>query len=154
MAWLYLGLGANLGQREKTLQRSIERIQETIGPIVARSSFHYSEPWGFSSENAFLNACLIVETDLDARACLRLTQNIEKELGRTMKTENAQYYDRLIDIDILFYDNLILNEKDLTIPHPLLHLREFVLKPLNEIAGNFKHPVLQKSIAELLALLT
>lgn len=154
MAWLYLGLGANLGQREKTLQRAIERIQETIGPIVARSSFHYSEPWGFSSENDFLNACLIVETDLDARACLRLTQNIEKELGRTMKTENAQYHDRLIDIDILFYDNLILNEKDLTIPHPLLHQREFVLKPLNEIAGNFKHPILQKSIAELLALLT
>lgn len=154
MAWLYLGLGANLGQREKTLQRAIERIQETIGPIVARSSFHYSEPWGFSSDNAFLNACLIVETDLDARACLRLTQNIEKELGRTMKTENAQYHDRLIDIDILFYDNLILNEKDLTIPHPLLHQREFVLKPLNEIAGNFKHPILQKSIAELLALLT
>lgn len=154
MAWLYLGLGANLGQREKTLQRAIERIQETIGPIVARSSFHYSEPWGFSSENAFLNACLIVETDLDARACLRLTQNIEKELGRTMKTENAQYHDRLIDIDILFYDNLILNEKDLKIPHPLLHQREFVLKPLNEIAGDFKHPILQKSIAELLALLT
>lgn len=154
MAWLYLGLGANLGQREKTLQRAIERIQETIGPIVARSSFHYSEPWGFSSKNAFLNACLIVETDLDARACLRLTQNIEKELGRTMKTKNAQYHDRLIDIDILFYDNLILNEKDLTIPHPLLHLREFVLKPLNEIAGNFKHPILHKSITELLVLLT
>lgn len=154
MAWLYLGLGANLGQREKTLQRAIERIQETIGPIVARSSFHYSEPWGFSSDNAFLNACLIAETDLDARTCLRLTQNIEKELGRTMKTENAQYHDRLIDIDILFYDNLILNEKDLTIPHPLLHQREFVLKPLNEIAGNFKHPILQKSITELLALLT
>lgn len=154
MAWLYLGLGANLGQREKTLQRAIERIQETIGPIVARSSFHYSEPWGFSSDNAFLNACLIVETDLDARACLRLTQNIEKELGRTMKTENAQYHDRLIDIDILFYDNLILNEKDLTIPHPLLHKREFVLKPLSEIAADFKHPVLQKSVAELLALLT
>lgn len=154
MAWLYLGLGANLGQREKTLQRAIERIQETIGPIVARSSFHYSEPWGFSSDNAFLNACLIAETDLDARACLHLTQNIEKELGRTMKTENAQYHDRLIDIDILFYDNLILNEKDLTIPHPLLHKREFVLKPLNEIAGNFKHPILQKSVAELLAILT
>lgn len=154
MAWLYLGLGANLGQREKTLQRAIERIQETIGPIVARSSFHYSEPWGFSSENAFLNACLITETDLDARACLRLTQNIEKELGRTMKTENAQYHDRLIDIDILFYDNLILNEKDLTIPHPLLHQREFVLKPLNEIAGDFKHPILHKSITELLVLLT
>lgn len=154
MAWLYLGLGANLGQREKTLQRAIERIQESVGPIVAQSAFYHSEPWGFSSENAFLNACLIVETDLDARACLRLTQNIEKELGRTMKTENAQYHDRLIDIDILFYDNLILNEKDLTIPHPLLHQREFVLKPLNEIAGNFKHPILQKSVAELLALLT
>lgn len=154
MAWLYLGLGANLGQREKTLQRAIERIQETIGPIVARSSFHYSEPWGFSSENTFLNACLIAETDLDARACLRLTQNIEKELGRTMKTENAQYHDRLIDIDILFYDNLILNEKDLTIPHPLLHKREFVLKPLSEIAADFKHPILQKSVAELLAILT
>lgn len=154
MAWLYLGLGANLGQREKTLQRAIERIQETIGPIVARSAFYHSEPWGFSSENTFLNACLIVETDLDARACLRLTQNIEKELGRTMKTENAQYHDRLIDIDILFYDNLILNEKDLTIPHPLLHKREFVLKPLSEIAADFKHPVLQKSVAELLAILT
>ena len=154
MAWLYLGLGANLGQREKTLQRAIERIQETIGPIVARSAFYHSEPWGVSSANTFLNACLIVETDLDARACLRLTQNIEKELGRTMKTENAQYHDRLIDIDILFYDNLILNEKDLTIPHPLLHKREFVLKPLSEIAADFKHPVLQKSVAELLAILT
>lgn len=153
MALLYLSLGANLGPREETLERAISDIENRIGHVFVRSGFFETAPWGFSSKNAFLNACIGVETECSPGQCLRLTQQIERTLGRTHKSD-GHYSDRVIDIDLLFYDHLVLDEKDLQLPHPLLHQRRFVLEPLCQIAPALRHPVLGKTMTELLADLT
>jgi len=150
MARIYLGLGSNLGDKDAYLKQAIVQIEEQIGPIVARSVFFVSEPWGFESHHEFLNACLAADTTLNPEECLHLLQGIEKALGRPKKTSGA-YKDRVIDLDILFYDDLVFESDKLTLPHPLLHKRIFVLKPLAEIAPNLLHPVLGKSIRELLS---
>jgi 2-amino-4-hydroxy-6-hydroxymethyldihydropteridine diphosphokinase len=117
---------------------------------VARSVFFISEPWGFESDNRFLNACVAAETTIAPRECLRLIKGIERSLGRPDKAPGS-YKDRVIDLDILFYDDLVLDEPELVVPHPLLHQRGFVLEPLAEIAPDLLHPVLHKSIGELLS---
>lgn len=150
MALLYLSLGANLGPREESLERAVSDIESRIGHVFARSGFFETAPWGFSSSNQFLNACIGVETERSPEECLLLTQQIERSLGRTHKSD-GHYSDRVIDIDLLFYDDLVLREKDLCLPHPLLHLRRFVLEPLCQIAPGLVHPVLKKTVAELLA---
>lgn len=149
MSVVFLGLGSNLGQKEKFLLLAISEIEKQMGHVEARSAFFESAPWGFDSPNSFVNACVAVKTDLSPHACLHIIAAIESRLGR-IKTISDGYKDRVIDIDILFYDQLVLQEKNLTIPHPLLHQRLFVLHPLAEIAPKFVHPLLDKTIESLL----
>ena len=136
---VYLSLGTNLGDKEQNLQSAIQEIERRIGPVRAQSAFLFTEPWGFESENTFLNAAVCVETELSPNALLRVTQQIERDMGRTEKsTINGQqstvtYHDRIIDIDILLYDDLHINTPKLTIPHPHMYERDFVLIPLREI---------------------
>ncbi len=142
----YLSLGTNLGDKEHNLVSAITEIGRRIGPVRAQSAFLATEPWGFESENTFLNAAIRVETELSPHALLKVTQQIERDMGRTQKstvncqssTANCQlstvtYHDRIIDIDILLYDDLHINTPKLTIPHPLMYERDFVLIPLKEI---------------------
>lgn len=149
MATVYLGLGTNLGDKEANLRTAIYKLQERIGKQVSLSSFYETAPWGFESDHSFLNAAIGLETILSPIEILHITQEIEKELGRTKKSVNGSYSDRLIDIDILLYDNLVLQTPELTIPHPLMTERDFVMKPLIEIAGNVIHPIRQKTLSEL-----
>lgn len=149
MATVYLGLGTNLGNKEANLRTAIYKLQERIGKQVSLSSFYETAPWGFESDHSFLNAAIGLETILSPIEILHITQEIEKELGRTKKSVNGSYSDRLIDIDILLYDTLVLQTPELTIPHPLMTERDFVMKPLIEIAGNVIHPTRQKTLSEL-----
>ena len=149
MATVYLGLGTNLGDKEANLRTAIYKLQERIGKQVSLSSFYETAPWGFESNHSFLNAAIGLETSLSPIEILHITQEIEKELGRTKKSVNGSYSDRLIDIDILLYDTLVLQTPELTIPHPLMTERDFVMNPLIEIAGNVIHPTRQKTLSEL-----
>ena len=149
MATVYLGLGTNLGDKEANLRTAIYKLQERIGKQVSLSSFYETAPWGFESDHSFLNAAIGLETSLSPIEILHITQEIEKELGRTKKPVNGSYSDRLIDIDILLYDTLVLQTPELTIPHPLMTERDFVMNPLIEIAGNVIHPTRQKTLSEL-----
>ena len=136
---VYLGLGSNLGDCSRNLKRAIRLIGERVGTVVCQSSFIETEPWGFESENKFLNAVVLCETERTPREVLLLTQQIERDMGRKKKlTANSQkltanYKDRPIDIDILLYDDLTVDESDLKIPHPLMHERDFVMIPLEEV---------------------
>lgn len=149
MATVYLGLGTNLGDKEANLRTAIYKLQERIGKQVSLSSFYETAPWGFESDHSFLNAAIGLETSLSPIEILHITQEIEKELGRTKKSVNGSYSDRLIDIDILLYDTFVLQTPELTIPHPLMTERDFVMKPLIEIAGNVIHPTREKTLSEL-----
>ena len=130
---VYLGLGSNIGDRERTLREATERIGELVGAVVRRSALYETEPWGFSSDHPFLNAAVCCLTHCSPRRVLELTQQVERELGRTHKSAGGHYADRTIDIDILLYDDLVIDEPDLKVPHPLMREREFVMKPLGEI---------------------
>ncbi len=130
---VYLGLGANIGDRKQAICQAIEQIEELIGTVVSQSALYETQPWGFTSPHPFINACICCRTALSPQQVLRITQGIEKKMGRTAKTHNGVYQDRLIDIDILLYDDLQLNTPTLTIPHPMMHERDFVMIPLREI---------------------
>ena len=134
----YLSLGANLGERERTIEQALSMIEQQIGNVLRCSSFYYSEPWGFASEHAFCNVCCAVESALEPHELLVATQGIERSLGRTEKTVNAEYHDREIDIDIIRAVDeegreVTCSTPSLTIPHPLWEQREFVRIPLEEI---------------------
>lgn len=133
MHTVYLALGTNLGNRKAIMREAIDNIGKKVGTVMRQSSFYETEPWGFESPNLFLNACICVSTKLAPRQLLEVTQAIERDMGRIEKTVGLQYVDRIIDIDILLYDDLHINEPDLIIPHPLMEEREFVMKPLLEI---------------------
>lgn len=135
---VFLGLGSNLGDREENIRKAISLIGERVGLVIRQSSLIETEPWGFESDNKFLNAVILCETTLTPRQVLRATQKIERELGKlrkhsTRRTPLSIYHDRPIDIDILLYDDLTIDEPDLKIPHPLMHERDFVMIPLKEI---------------------
>ena len=146
MALVYFGLGTNLGDKERNLCLAIDKIRERIGRITSQSAFYASEPWGFESANSFLNAVICAETSIPPLQLMEETQDIEKEIGRNKKSVNGTYSDRVIDIDILLYDDLILSTENLTIPHPLMTERLFVMKPLCEIAPELVIPGTEKTV--------
>ena len=146
----YLGLGSNLGNREETIRQAIEMIREQTGTVEAQSALYYSEPWGFQSENTFVNAVVRIATTLSPHQLLDATQHIERLLGKDARhatqrqapAENRNgsqpvptptYHDRPIDIDILLYDDLTVDSPRLKIPHPLMHQRPFVMEPLKQV---------------------
>lgn len=135
MTDIYLSLGSNLGDRHALLLSAIEELIGKVGPLIAASSFIETEPWGFESDHPFLNAVVHMRTDLTARELLATTQGIERSLGRTEKTGCNGYADRTIDIDILLFGDEQINEPDLVIPHPLMHERDFVMKPLKGLCS-------------------
>ena len=150
---LYLGLGTNQGNKEMNLTRAIELLSLAFGQCTAKSALIETEPWGFNSNNTFLNCCIAFYTALQPQQILDTTERIERELGRTKKSTGNTYHDRIIDIDILLYGSETISTERLTIPHPLMHQRLFVLQPLAQIANNITHPTLHKKIGELLTAL-
>lgn len=129
----YLSLGSNLGDRHATMQSAILLLGKQAGTVDRVSSAIETEPWGFESANKFLNMCVRITTTLSPEQLLATTKDIELQLGRTTKSVNGQYHDRPIDIDILTYDDLHINTPSLTLPHPHMHERDFVMIPLREI---------------------
>ena len=148
MAIAYLGLGTNVGNKRRNMITAAALLAERVGDVLALSGFYETEPWGFESENFFLNAAVKLKTSFSPLELLQITQQIEKELGRAEKS-NGVYHDRIIDIDILLYDDEVLQTPELTLPHPLMHERKFVMDPLAEIAPFVVHPVLKERIIDL-----
>lgn len=130
---IYLGLGSNIGNRKRNMRDAIQYLESIVGTLVRQSDLFETEPWGFDSPNLFINMCVCMETPLSPRQLLEATQSIEKQMGRTSKSEAGEYADRIIDIDILIYDDLKISDGDLIIPHPLMHERDFVMIPLRQI---------------------
>jgi 2-amino-4-hydroxy-6-hydroxymethyldihydropteridine diphosphokinase len=130
---IYIGLGSNLGNKKLHLQTAIDEIEKRIGHVVRQSAFIESEPWGFDSSNTFVNAVIAVDTGMLPMEVLKETQAIEREMGRTSKSAGGNYSDRIIDIDILLFGDIQMDTEELTIPHPLMNERDFVLNPLKEI---------------------
>ena len=151
MSKVYLGLGTNLGNKEENLHAAVQLIEKQIGKVISLSAFYATAPWGFHSDNTFLNAAACVETSLSPMEVLTSTQQIERDMGRTKKSAGGVYSDRLIDIDILLYDDLCMSLPNLVVPHPLMHQRDFVMRTLAEIAPDLMHPTLHKTIKELAA---
>jgi 2-amino-4-hydroxy-6-hydroxymethyldihydropteridine diphosphokinase len=146
---VYLLFGSDTGDKKKHIDDAVNLVKDETGKIIAESSMYASEAWGFDSDTMFFNKAIVVETDLNAFEILDITQKIELKLGRTHKTVD-QYQSRIIDIDILFYDDKIIETQLLTIPHPQIQNRRFALQPLVEIASDFVHPSLHKNIWLLL----
>lgn len=130
---VYLSLGSNLGDKQLNITGAIDLINGRVGSVTKRSSLIATQPWGFESDNEFFNACVEVETELPPLRILEVTQQIERDMGRTSKSTDGQYHDRIIDIDLLLYDHIRLSLPQLVIPHPLMWQRDFVMKPLREI---------------------
>lgn len=149
MKKVFLMLGSNLGDKNQHINNAKTEIEKRSGSIVQASSIYKTEPWGFEHPEYFLNQAIIVQTSLTPYELLREIGNIESTLGRK-HTQNG-YEARIIDIDILLYNRLVLHDENLTIPHPLIRERRFVLAPLAEIAGEILHPVFKKTITRLLA---
>jgi len=143
----YLLLGSNLGDREKLLAEAIERIVLRCGKMEQMSSIYESEPWGFSGNNDFLNQVIIINTKLPPQQLLSVILEIEQELGR--KRSKDKMVSRVIDIDILFLGQHVVDDHDLKIPHPSIQERRFTLMPLLEISPEKKHPVLKKTMRQL-----
>ena len=137
MSVVYLGIGTNLGDKEDNLRFALENIEEQIGKLISCSVPYASEAWGFESKNSFLNIVVSIETQLAPFDLLDVTQKIEKLMGREKKSVDGVYSDRIIDIDILLYDNIKMNTDRLILPHPGLKDRLFFQIPLKEINPDF-----------------
>ena len=144
----YLLLGSNMGNSTELLSKAIEQIENKIGPLLLSSNLYATAAWGNTSQPDFLNQVIKVATHLAAAETLAIILSIEKNMGRIRTTKNAP---RIIDIDILFFNNEIINQSDLIVPHPEIQNRRFVLTPLQEIAPQMIHPVLNKTIEQLLS---
>ncbi len=147
---VYLCLGGNMGDREVAFSLAITKINLSAGKVILTSPVYETEAWGVTNQQAYLNCCICIETELSSSKLLTCLLDIEKELGRS-RTITETYEPRRIDIDILFYNEDIIKEEYLIVPHPRLHLRRFVLVPLNDIAPHYLHPVLNKTIFNLLS---
>lgn len=148
---VFLLLGSNLGNRKLFLDKAIERISAEIAPIEKASGIYETQSWGKTDEPDYLNQVLLLKTDMPAKTILHKVLEIEQELGRVRE---ERWGSRVIDIDILFYGDAIIDEPDLKVPHPQLHNRRFTLEPLSELAANLLHPLLRKSIQQLKTELT
>ena len=146
MSKVYLSIGSNKGNRSVLINKAIDEIEKKVGIIISRSSIYQSKSWGFDS-NDFYNLCLLIDTDIMPKFLLINLKKIEKSMGR--EDIDGSYSDRFIDIDILFYDNITTDSEDLKIPHPKIEIRKFVLVPMLEIADDYVHPILNKTIKEL-----
>ncbi|HWH61644.1 MAG TPA: 2-amino-4-hydroxy-6-hydroxymethyldihydropteridine diphosphokinase [Ginsengibacter sp.] len=153
MEKVFIALGGNVGNVYENFDAAIEKIKELIGGVTIQSSLYKTEPWGNRNQDDFLNKVICVETLITADEVLKNILTIEKAMGRNREKAN-QFAARTIDIDILFYGKKIIKKNNLIVPHPRLHLRNFVLTPLAEIAPGLVHPVLNKTIKELLELNT
>lgn len=142
----YLLLGSNMGNSKKQLSKAMVLIEKQIGKTIRRSSLYSTAAWGNTNQPDFLNQVIVVQTKLNALQTMQAILTIEKKMGRLRTVKNAP---RIIDIDILFFNKEIIDQKELTLPHPQLQNRRFVLVPLNELSPNFKHPVLKKNIHQL-----
>lgn len=149
--------GSNFRGKEQILQRAADYVAERVGEVERASQIHYTEAWGFSCEEEFANQALMVGTDLSADEVLLKTQGIERELGRDRKAESEEklltgerYASRVVDIDIIFYDDIVVDRCDLKLPHPLMHEREFVLRPMLEVAPAWRHPIIGLTTEEML----
>ena len=149
--------GSNFRSKEQILQRAAELIAEQVGPIERASQICYSEAWGFTCEEEFANQAILVSTALAADEVLMKTQTIEQELGRDRVAESEEklltgerYASRVVDIDIIFYDDAVVESEKLTLPHPLMHEREFVLRPMLEVAAEWRHPIIGRTTEEML----
>lgn len=145
----YLCLGGNIGDREKALNLALIKISEFAGKIEKKSAIYETEAWGVENQQAYLNQCVKITTELTPGELIEILLSIEKNLGRQRNFDH-NYEPRTLDIDILFYNTLVLEQEHLVIPHPRLQLRKFVLIPLNEIASNYLHPLLNKTIFSIL----
>ena len=143
----YLLLGSNIGNNKQQLSAAIKHIKKNIGKVTRQSELYATAAWGNTKQPDFLNQVIVVETKMNALQTLQTILSIEKEMGRVRTVKNAP---RIIDIDILFFNKDIVNETNLSVPHPEIQNRRFVLVPLNELSPNFKHPVFQQSIHHLL----
>ena len=146
MSKVYLSIGSNKGNRSVLINKAIDEIDKKIGKIISRTSIYQSKSWGFDS-NDFYNLSLLIDTDIEPKSLLINLKKIEKSMGR--EDIDGSYSDRFIDIDILFYDNIIIDSEDLKIPHPKIEIRKFVLIPMLEIADDYVHPILNKTIRQL-----
>ena len=144
---IYIQIGSNIGDRISYINNSIQQIKDKLGEILYSSKIYESSPWGHIKQGNFLNSVIKVKSDKDAFKTLKILQEIEENLGRK---RIQKWGERCIDLDILFFNNHIINSKNLTIPHPYIQDRNFVLIPLNEIASSFYHPTLKKDIFALL----
>ncbi len=147
---VYLLLGSNEGNRKENLLLATKEIHQCIGPIITFSSYYETSPWGYKSNKLYLNQLVIVKTSLDPHAVLQKIHEIEEKLGRKRQNSNSGYVDRCIDIDILFYDELIIEHPELIIPHPQIPNRRFALEIICELEPEKKHPKLKKTMFELL----
>jgi 2-amino-4-hydroxy-6-hydroxymethyldihydropteridine diphosphokinase len=146
MATVYIGIGSNIGDRKANCMRAVKLMNESGIVVKKESSPYETEPWGMKEQPRFINMAVMAETDLSPQSVLAAVKCIEEKMGRQ---EATRWGPRCIDLDILFYDDRIITEKDIRIPHPLLHMREFVLLPLSEIAPDKYHPVLEKTVRQL-----
>ena len=143
----YLLLGSNMGNRQQKMLQAIKHIERLIGKVIRQSNLYQTAAWGKTNQPDFLNQVIVVETNLSTTETMQTILTIEEKLGRIRTVKNAS---RTIDIDILFFNKEIINQKDLSVPHPEIPNRRFVLVPLNELSPNMKHPVLNKTIHQLL----
>ncbi len=142
---VYIGIGSNIGDRQENISKAISLIKEK-SKIIKISSIYETEPVGYKDQDRFLNLALMIRTESSPEELFGFLQSIERKMGRVKRIKNGP---RIIDLDILFYDDEIINEENLKIPHPRLHERMFVLKPLMDISPDFAHPVLKKKIREM-----